>query len=147
GSWMAGGTTGNAYVPPSFLYSTGSSTTTSSSTSTTTSTTTTTTPPAAGTSFVSSFTPSRLRTDFSGWVGMRLKVGSSDLQVSSLGRWVVAGNTAAHTVKLVDAATGADVAGGSVSVATAGAPAGAFRYATLAAPLILRANSTYYLVT
>ena len=78
---------------------------------------------------------------------MRLKVGASDLQVSSLGRWVVSGNTAAHTVKLVDGATGADVAGGSVSVATAGAPAGAFRYATLAAPLILRANSTYYLVT
>src|SRR5207237_910839 len=76
-----------------------------------------------------------------------LKVGSSDLQVSSLGRWVVAGNSVSHTVKLVDAATGADVAGGSVSVTTAGAPAGSFAYVKLPSALTLRANGTYYLVS
>jgi hypothetical protein len=58
---------------------------------------------------------------------------------------VVAGNTASHGVKLVDAATGTDVA--SVTVNTAGAPAGAFRYADLASPVTLKANAVYYLVS
>ena len=139
---------------------TSSTTTTSATTSTsvaattTTSTTaapTTTAAPApagaAGTPLVQSFTPSRLRSDFSGWVGMQVRVGTADLSVSALGRWVVAGNTASHRVKLVEAATGADVPGASVSVATSGAPAGAFRYTTLARPVTLRAGATYHLVS
>jgi hypothetical protein len=96
---------------------------------------------------VTSFTPSYLRNDFSGWVGMRFTVGASPLQVRALGRYVAAGNSAAHTVKLVDATTGADVAGGTVSVATAGAPSGQFRYATLPAPVTLAAGHAYYLVS
>ncbi len=43
--------------------------------------------------------------------------------------------------------TGADVAGASVTVATAGAPAGRFAYADLSAPVTLLANRTYYLVS
>ena len=111
------------------------------------STTSTTVAAGTGTSFVTSFTPSHLRQDFSGWVGMTLNVGAADLSVSALGRWVVAGNSAAHTVKVVDAATGADVAGATVSVPTAGAAAGSFAYARLAAPVTLRAGGSYYLVS
>jgi hypothetical protein len=96
---------------------------------------------------VSAFTPTNLRQDFSGWVGSSLRVGTADLTVSALGRVVVAGNTASHAVKLVDAATGLDVSGTSVSVDTAGAPAGNFKYTNLAAPVTLRANTDYYLVS
>jgi hypothetical protein len=78
-------------------------------------------------------------------VGSTFTVGATDIQISSLGRWVVAGNTGSHVVKVVDAATGNDL--GSVTVNTAGAPAGSFRYASLASPVTLRANATYYLVT
>ncbi|MDQ4132697.1 MAG: hypothetical protein M3179_05695, partial [Actinomycetota bacterium] len=91
-------------------------TTAPSSTTTTTapSSTTTTTAPSSttGTPLVSSFTPTNLRRDFDGWVGMRVVIGSQDVQVSSVGRWVVSGNGDPHPVKLVDAATGADVAEG-----------------------------------
>ena len=104
-------------------------------TTTTSSSTTTSTIPAPPAPFVTSFTPSNLRRDFSGWVGSRLTVGAADLQVSSLGRWVVAGNTGTHVVKVVDAATGTDLA--SVTVNTAGASAGSFRYASLASPVTL----------
>jgi RHS repeat-associated protein len=125
GKWVAGGTAGNGYGPTSFLYA----------------------PPAERTSFVTSFTPTSLRQDFSGWVGSTVTVGQADVQVTSLGRWVVAGNSGSHVVKLVDAATGVDVVGGSVSVATAGTPAGRFAFVDLDSPVTLRANSRYHIVT
>jgi hypothetical protein len=126
-SWNPGGGLGNGYGPANFLYLAGG-----------------TTPPPAN-AFVTSFTPTNVRQDFSGWVGGSVRVGGTDLSVTALGRLVVAGNTRTHTVKLVNAATGTDVA--SVSVDTAGAPAGSFKFANLAAPVTLHANTTYYLVT
>jgi len=78
---------------------------------------------------------------------MALRVGASDLRVTALGRWVVSGNRGAHTVKLVDASTGADVPGASTSVVTAGGPSDRFAYANLAAPVTLRVNGSYYLVS
>ncbi len=163
-AWNRGGSANQGFGPLSLLATTGSSpsptttttttastttTTASTTTTTATSTTTTTAPSSAGTPtpLVASFTPTALRRDFDGWVGMQVRVGAEDLRVSSVGRWVVSGNRDSHTVKLVEAATGADVAGGSATVATAGAPAGAFSYAALPAPVTLRANTTYYLVS
>src|SRR5436309_6962322 len=64
-----------------------------------------------------------LRNNFTGWVGFEFTVGANPLTVSQLGRWDVAGNAATHTLKLADAATGADLSGGSVSVNTSGAAA------------------------
>lgn len=102
---------------------------------------------ANGTPHISSFTPPNLRNDFGGWVGYKFTVGSTPLQVSALARWVVIGNNGSHRVKLVNAGSGADVAGGSVTVATAGAPAARFRYADLNRPVPLAANTAYYLVS
>jgi RHS repeat-associated protein len=100
----------------------------------------------AETALVASTTPSNLRRDYSGWVGVRLQVGSTPMQVSSLGRWVVSGNSGVHTVKLT-AADGTDVAGASVSVNTAGAPAGQFAYVALNQSVLLAANTVYFLVS
>ena len=131
-------------APPTTTSST-TTTTTPATSSTSSPATTTSTVPATGTPFVSSFTPTALRQDFTGWVGTTFSVGAQNLQVTSLGRWVVAGNTGSHTVKVVDAGTRADVA--SATVTLAGAAAGTFRYAALATPVTLRAGGTYYLVT
>jgi hypothetical protein len=60
---------------------------------------------------------------------------------------VIAGNSQSHLVKLVDAATKADVPGGSATVNTAGAQAGTFAYAALAPPVTLMANHSYYLLS
>ena len=88
-----------------------------------------------------------IRNNYSGWVGTQITVGSSPVLVTDLGRWVKSGNTQSHTVKLVAASTGGDIPGASVTINTSGATAGQFAYATLAAPVELQANTTYYLVS
>src|SRR5204863_10117071 len=87
-----------------------------------------------------------LRNDFTGFVGMQFTVGASALNVSALGRIFITGNSGTHTVKLVQAATGTDVPGGSVSVSMAGGVAGQFKYIALGSPVTLQANTAYYLV-
>src|ERR1700722_11085797 len=69
------------------------------------------------------------------------------LVVNQLARWVVSGNSGTHTVKLVDASTGTDLPGGSVSVNTSGAKAGQYLYASLTAPLTLTSGHQYYLMS
>ncbi|HEX3621486.1 MAG TPA: DUF4082 domain-containing protein, partial [Acidimicrobiales bacterium] len=124
---VAGGSGGQSYGPSNFLYASVA-------------------PPApTGTALVSSFTPTIVRNDFSGWVGMRMTVGSSNLSVSALGRLALGADTGTHTVRLVNAATGAEVA--SVAVDMNGAAAGTYVYASLAAPVTLTANTAYYLVS
>jgi len=122
GYLSAPATPGNAYVPVSMFYN------------------------QAPVPFVTGQTLSTtIRSDYSGWVGMKFTVGATPITVCELGRWVLSGNTASHTVKLADATTGNDLPGASVTVATAGAPVG-FKYATLAAPVTLNAYSSYYLL-
>ena len=106
-------------------------------------------PAGASSSFVTGFALNSptLRNNFSGWVGMKLTVGATPLTVTALGRIFLTGNTGTHTVKLVQASNGVDVAGGSVSIAMAGGSAGQFRYVSLGSPIILQANTAYYLVT
>jgi hypothetical protein len=87
-----------------------------------------------------------LRNDYSGWVGMALTVGSSPLTVSSLGRICAAGNSMTHVVKIVNAATGGDVAGASVTLNLAGCTAGQFVYGTVN-PTVLPAGGSYYVVS
>jgi len=95
--------------------------------------------------FVTGHNMTTLRNDYSGWAGMELTVGASPITVAQLGRWVVSGNTGVHAVKLVDATTGTTVA--SATVDTLGSPAGQFKYATLASPVTLAANTRYYLLS
>src|SRR5204862_264306 len=88
-----------------------------------------------------------LRNDYTGFVGMEISVGSSPLTVSALGRIFVTGNSGTHIVKLVNAATGADVIGGSVSVGMSGGTAGQFKYATLSSPVVLAAGTSYHILS
>jgi RHS repeat-associated protein len=78
--------------------------------------------------------------------GNQTAIGGA-LIARQLGRWVASGNTQSHTVKLVDASTGTDLPGGSVSVNTSGATAGQYLYASLATPLPLAADSSYFLMS
>ncbi len=92
-------------------------------------------------------TSAAMYNSFSGWLGMAFTVSNSDLMVNCLGRWVISGSTNIHTVKIVRASDGADIA--SASVNTAGQPPGRFAYAELAggSQVILLANTSYYLVS
>lgn len=82
-----------------------------------------------------------------GWLGMKITIGDSPVIVEQLGRWVVSGSSGSHTVKIVEASTGADVAGTSVAIDTSDAAAGEFKYVELATHVTLSANTAYYLVS
>ena len=95
--------------------------------------------------WVTSHSMTLLRNDFSGWLGMEITTGSTPLTVVELGRWVVPGNSGSHSVKLVNAGSGADL--GAVSVATAGATDGQFKYSSLASSITLAPNTRYYVLS
>lgn len=97
--------------------------------------------------FVTSMTEGSLRRDYGDFVGMRMDVGGSPIVVAELGRMMVVGNTGTHTLKLIDAATGMDVPGGSVVIGMAGGIVGQFKYAALVSPVTLKAGASYYLVS
>jgi hypothetical protein len=78
---------------------------------------------------------------------MKFTLGASPMTVKSLGRIFHNGNTGNHTLKLVNASTGADVANGLVSVSMAGGTAGQFKYVPLATPVTLSAHTAYYVVS
>ncbi len=103
-------------------------------------------PPPSGTSLLKNFTLGTLRNDFSGFIGMRFTTGSTAMTVSHLARLNVAGNSRQHTLKLVNAATGVDLPGGSVRI-TPGSVAGSFSYGALAAPVVLAPNTAYILAS
>jgi hypothetical protein len=128
-NWLSISGANTSYVPPTFGYLAA--------------------PPDPNPPFVTSFGLSNppLRRDFSGWVGMKLTVGAAALNAAYLGRVCVAGNSTIHTVKFVDAASGADVAGGSAAIGMTGCTAGQFVYTALANSISLAAGKTYYLVS
>jgi hypothetical protein len=86
-----------------------------------------------------------VRNDYTGFIGMQITTGTKYLSVSSLGRFVLSGNTQAHLVKIVDASTGLDV--GSVTIDTSAATAGKFAYAALSSPATLVPGISYYIVS
>jgi hypothetical protein len=101
----------------------------------------------ASTDYITSTSPGTLRNNFSGWVGMEVSVGNSPLTVVGLGRMFAGGNTGSHAMKIVNASTGTDVAGGSTSVSMAGGAPGEFLYSNLASGITLSANQSYYILS
>jgi hypothetical protein len=101
---------------------------------------------AAGTNFITSKTLGTLRNDFNGWVGMSITTPPWVVTINSLGRIVAPGNSGVHTLKIVDA-NGNDVAGASTQISMAGGTAGAFVYSALTAPVVLKTNATYYVLS
>ncbi len=100
------------------------------------------------TPFITGQTLGTLRNDFSGYVGMQFTVGNAPISLTSVGRIYVSGNSQLHTLKLVDAATGLDVSGGTVYLFMSGAtPGSLYQYATLSAPVVLPAHTSYYLLS
>lgn len=105
-------------------------------------------PPSSSTVFVTGYDLSgqSLRNDFSGFVGMKLTVGTQSLMVSALGRICAAANAQTHTVKFVNASTGTDLSGASALVSMAGCSAGQFVYTSIS-PVTLAPGASYYLVS
>lgn len=104
-------------------------------------------PASTETSFITTVGTVTLRNDYAGGIGMRVQIGTTSLQVSALGRFVAPGNTGTHLLKVVNAMTGIDVAGSTVTVNTAGVRAGTFVYGALPTPIVLSSNTLYNIVS
>ncbi len=81
--------------------------------------------------------------DFYGYIGNIITVGKADVTVTAMGRLWYEGNAEAHSLKLVEAESGSELASVTVSEGTEGE----FRYAELATPVTLKADGTYYLLS
>lgn len=93
----------------------------------------------AGTPFILGQTLGTLRNDFTGCVGFIFTVGASPIDISALGRWVVAGNSGTHVVYVTDGSTNVVA---SASVNTSGAATGAYKYVSIT-PVTLTNGFTY----
>ncbi|MFM8357474.1 MAG: hypothetical protein ACKOET_02845, partial [Verrucomicrobiota bacterium] len=84
------------------------------------------------------------RNDFSGYIGTRLDIGSQDIVVTHIGRWVLSGNTGTCTVKLFRVSDMAELGSATLDLST-GTPGG-FLYGALTSPVTLVAGGAYYLM-
>lgn len=89
--------------------------------------------------FLTSGAGSSLRNDYGNYVGFKFTVGASNLVVTSLGRWVVSGNSGTHTLVIRDAGN-STVA--TASLNTSGLSVG-FNYVSIT-PVTLTAGAVYY---
>ena len=95
---------------------------------------------AVDTAFVTGQTIGTLRSDFTGCVGMQIGALTGAITVDGIGRWIVAGNTATHTLVLADVSS---TTLASCSLNTSGLSAAAFHYCLLATPVVLATSTTY----
>lgn len=89
------------------------------------------------------FITESLRSNFDGWVGCSF-YPQYDVTISYLGRWIVSGNSGSHTIKiLIDGNADAIT---SVSINTAGAPVGQFKYEAIT-PVTLTNGQLYIIAS
>jgi hypothetical protein len=98
-------------------------------------------------SFVTNVTPGTLRNNYGDYVGMKISVGSNPIVVTQLGRYFAAGNSGTHAVKIVNARNNTDLASVPVNMGSGSVDAVGFKYAPLASPVTLAANTSYYIVS
>jgi hypothetical protein len=92
-----------------------------------------------------------VRNNFTGPVGMVIRVGAAPVNAVGLGRIFVAGNVGAHTLRIAESVNGVTLPGASVVVdLAAAAPTAApdeFVYAIFPAPVLLAPNTEFYVFT
>ena len=102
-------------------------------------------PGPAGAPFVTGYTPGGMRNNFAGSIGFKFTLGATPVTVTHLGRWVYAGNSATHLVRILRASD--DVVVASAVVATSGQTVGSISLTALGSSVQLLANTAYYLIS
>jgi YD repeat-containing protein len=95
--------------------------------------------------FVISKTTGPMVADAVGLTGMKIGVGAQALQVETLGRLCIYGNSGSHDLKLIRVSDNATLA--TTSVAMAGCTVGAFKYSVLPTVVTLAPNTDYLVVS
>lgn len=91
------------------------------------------------TAFVTGQNLGTLRSDFTGCAGFLFTVGGSNITVTHVGWWVVSGNSATHTVYILNTG-GSTLASGVIT--TSGSTPGGYVYVPIT-PLVLTASTQY----
>lgn len=100
-------------------------------------------PPILPGAFITSFTGGAARNDYNGGLGLRLKTGNKPIEVSSLGRYVVAGNSGSAVVYITEVHQYNIKA--QVSIDLTGKTPGTFAYEPIT-PVILDPFTEYDLI-
>jgi hypothetical protein len=95
--------------------------------------------------FVTSFVVGTSANTFSGWAGMEFTISTNSLNVFAVGRVHAPGDVQKHTIKIIEKSTLTDVV--SVVVDSAGGTDGQMQTAPFPGPVMLKANTTYYIVS
>ncbi len=93
------------------------------------------------TNWVSSQSLGTARNDYGSYVGVKVTIGASNVDILALGRWCKSGNTQTHAVKLFDE-SGTELV--SVTVDCAGV-SDAWKFEDLGSPYTAIAGTVYYL--
>ena len=101
-----------------------------------------------GQALVAATTFGTIRNDFTGFVGMVIRVGPAPFTILGVGRVFVPGNAGTHIVKVADGATGVDVPGATATIdLAAGGVANEFVYGILPAPITLTPNTEFLVLS
>jgi hypothetical protein len=84
-----------------------------------------------------------IRNDYSGFVGMKIKVGGKDIKIMELGRYFEKTNTQSHELQIVDHKTNQVLGSALIDMSKGKADSLGFKYASLKTPIILKANMEY----
>jgi YD repeat-containing protein len=122
-TWSLATGNGNSYVPVDFKY----------------------VPGTPSVNFVTGRTSGAMRADSPGWTGFQMTTASQPLTVTSLGRLCLPNNSLSHDLKIVRASDNVTIATTTVSMSSC--TVNQFKYATLASPATLAANTSYVLVS
>ncbi|MBI4766968.1 MAG: hypothetical protein HY787_20670 [Deltaproteobacteria bacterium] len=88
-----------------------------------------------------------IRNDYAGFAGMKIKVGSKDIKVTELGRYFEKTNTESHELQIVDHKTNQILGSATLDMSKGKADSLGFKYAPLKAPITLKANMEYDIVS
>jgi galactosylceramidase len=89
----------------------------------------------------------RLRNDFTGFVGMSIRIGGSSLVVSHLGRFLTDGGNRSHNLTVVSAATLDEVCTATLVVQGASPDSSGFAYASVSGGCTLKAGEEYFVAS
>lgn len=84
-----------------------------------------------------------IRNDYTGFVGMKIKVGKKDVQITKLGRYFEKSNKQSHELQIVDHKTNKILGSVIIDLSKGNADKTGFKYATLKTPVTLKADMEY----
>ena len=89
---------------------------------------------------------STIRANHDGYIGMKITVGNDPISVTGLGRYYLASNTATRTLGIFDT-SGTQLVTADIDMSAGYVDGLGYKYVTLSSPVVLSANTSYYVAS